>query len=254
MNYFEHHIGDYAQATAHLSMLEDGAYSRLIRWYYAEERALPADERSVFRIARAQSKQERDAVKAVLADFFELQQDGYHQKRCDAEIAAFQDKRSKAQRSANARWSDRRPHSDGNANADANAQPDAMRTHSDGNANGMPRAGADGRVPQSPDPNHQPSSRATGGGRASTPTRPDGVSEQVWTDWLQLRKTKKAPVSLTVLEGAQEEAGKAGMPLEAFLRVWCTRGSQGLKAEWLKPEERNGRAVGSTDDIFAGAR
>lgn len=28
------------------------------------------------------------------------------------------------------------------------------------------------------------------------------------------------------------------MTLEAFLRVWCARGSQGLQADWLKPHER----------------
>ena len=31
MNYYEHHIGDYAEATAHLTFVEDAAYSRLIR-------------------------------------------------------------------------------------------------------------------------------------------------------------------------------------------------------------------------------
>ena len=64
--------------------------------------------------------------------------------------------------------------------------------------------------------------------------RPDDVAEQVWTDWLALRKAKRAPVSLTVLDGAKEEAGKAGMTLDAFLREWVKRGSQGLKAEWLQ--------------------
>ncbi len=27
------------------------------------------------------------------------------------------------------------------------------------------------------------------------------------------------------------------MPLDAFLQVWCMRGSQGLQADWLKPQE-----------------
>ena len=30
MNYYEHHIGDYAAATGHLSLLEDAVYSRQI--------------------------------------------------------------------------------------------------------------------------------------------------------------------------------------------------------------------------------
>jgi hypothetical protein len=74
--------------------------------------------------------------------------------------------------------------------------------------------------------------------RVSTPpSKPDAVSAQVWQDWLALRKAKKAPVSATVLAGAEVEAGKAGMSLDAFLSVWCSRGSQGLQAEWLKPHE-----------------
>ena len=71
---------------------------------------------------------------------------------------------------------------------------------------------------------------------------PPDVDAQVWADWLALRKAKKAPVTATVLKGAQVEAQKAGMSLEAFLAVWCRRGSQGLEAAWLNPEERTGTA------------
>lgn len=67
---------------------------------------------------------------------------------------------------------------------------------------------------------------------------PEGMDPGVWRDWLALRKAKKAPVTQTVLDGAVSEAAKAGVTLEEFLRVWCRRGSQGLEAEWLKPNER----------------
>lgn len=73
---------------------------------------------------------------------------------------------------------------------------------------------------------------------ASAPPPPDGVSEQIWSDWLNLRKSKRAPVTRTVLTEAQAEAQKAGLTLERFLAVWCARGSQGLQADWLKPHER----------------
>ena len=69
---------------------------------------------------------------------------------------------------------------------------------------------------------------------------PDDVDAQVWADWLQLRKEKRATVTATVIEGARRESVKAGMTFEAFLRVWCRRGTQGLEAEWLKPHERAG--------------
>jgi hypothetical protein len=67
--------------------------------------------------------------------------------------------------------------------------------------------------------------------------RPDDVDQQTWADWLSLRKAKKAPVTETVVNGARDESGKAGMTLDAFLQVWCLRGSQGLQADWLKPHE-----------------
>ena len=67
---------------------------------------------------------------------------------------------------------------------------------------------------------------------------PEDVAEQVWNDWLALRKAKKAPVTETVLECARKEAGKAGMTLEAFLKIWCAKGYQGLEASWLKSTDR----------------
>jgi uncharacterized protein YdaU (DUF1376 family) len=134
MNYWQRHIGDYARDTAHLSMHEDGAYNRMLDLYYATERALPADLQRIYRLVRALTKQDRVCVDTVLGEFFELHEDGYHHKRCDAEIAKAQAKSHKARESANNRW-----HCDGNANAYANASDDAMRTHNEGNANQEPR-------------------------------------------------------------------------------------------------------------------
>lgn len=76
--------------------------------------------------------------------------------------------------------------------------------------------------------------------RAPTLAKPEDVQEGVWDEWKQLRKAKRATVTTTVLEGAREEADKAGLTLEQFLKVWIRRGSQGLEASWLKPDERGG--------------
>ena len=97
MNYYEHHIGDYLKNTAHLSMVEDAAYRRLIDAYYTRESPLPADRKAVQKLARAQSKDERIAVDYVLDEFFELREDGWHQTRCDAEIDKYREKAPRAQ-------------------------------------------------------------------------------------------------------------------------------------------------------------
>lgn len=84
---------------------------------------------------------------------------------------------------------------------------------------------------------------------ASTPARkraaaapalpcPDDVSGDVWTAWLDLRRKKRAPVSDVVLQQARKEAALAKLSLEAFLRIWCFRGSQGLHADWITPQDR----------------
>lgn len=87
MNFYKHHIGDYAQATAHLSFVEDAAYCRLIRKYYAEEKPLPTDIKAVQRLIGARTKEEKQAVADILDEFFDLCEDGWHNKRCDIELA-----------------------------------------------------------------------------------------------------------------------------------------------------------------------
>jgi uncharacterized protein YdaU (DUF1376 family) len=104
MNYYEHHIGDYSQATSHLNFIEDATYSRLIRKYYATEKPMPSDIKTVQRLVNAKSKEEKNAVELVLNEFFILTDDGWRQGRCDHEIARFKDKQAKAKRSADSRW------------------------------------------------------------------------------------------------------------------------------------------------------
>ena len=90
MNYYEHHIGDYAEATLHLSFIEDAAYSRLIRKYYSTEKPLPADLKQVQRLVGARTREEKSAVETILEEFFILADDGWHNSRCDSEIEKFQ--------------------------------------------------------------------------------------------------------------------------------------------------------------------
>jgi hypothetical protein len=86
MRHFQHHIGDYAAATAHLSVLEDGIYHRLLRRYYETERPLPADIAEVARLIRLKHRHELRLLPRVLKEFFSLSQDGWRQSRADKEI------------------------------------------------------------------------------------------------------------------------------------------------------------------------
>jgi uncharacterized protein YdaU (DUF1376 family) len=86
MNYYRRYIGDYLADTQALSMVEDGAYGRLLDFYYASERALPGDLQKLYAIARATKPAEKEAVRTVLKLHFHLGEDGYHNTRADKEL------------------------------------------------------------------------------------------------------------------------------------------------------------------------
>ena len=140
MNYYEHHIGDYTVATMHLSFIEDATYSRLLRRYYSTEKPLPADVKVVQKLIGAVNKLEKNAVEIILNEFFVLTKDGWRQHRCDHEIRRFQDKQSKARRSADSRWQgpgDSELPSEEGSNSGHFGDAIAMRTQCDRNANAM---------------------------------------------------------------------------------------------------------------------
>lgn len=86
MNYFRFYVGDYLKDTSRLSLLEHGAYSMLLAYYYAEERPIPTDQAEVYRMVRAIEPAERRAVDKVLRDYFSKSDGGYHNARADHEI------------------------------------------------------------------------------------------------------------------------------------------------------------------------
>lgn len=87
MNYYEHHLGDYAKDTGHLSMLEHGAYRILLDRYYSTEAGIP--EGQVYRLARARTDDEKAAVDVVLEEFFSLVDGIWINRRAEEELERF---------------------------------------------------------------------------------------------------------------------------------------------------------------------
>lgn len=190
MNYYEHHIGDYAEATAHLTFIEDATYSRLIRKYYATEKPLPIDLKLVQRLINARSKEEKNAVVSILNEFFTLTDDGWRQERCDHEIARFKDKQLKARRSAEGRWqsfpSDE-PQSEITPNIGCVRNATAMRTHCSPDTKH-----------QSPVTNlHTPGKQNNGGVKEKIPQEPTKPSdeEKVFQERIEKYKSFAAMIS-----------------------------------------------------------
>lgn len=171
MNYYERHIGDYLKDTAHLSLLEHGVYGRLLDVYYTREAPIPAAQ--VERLSGVRTKEERDALRNVLDEFFTVDGDLLRHGRCDREIDRYQEKQRKAAASANARWKKGQPQTERNANAGANAMRTHMRTHCDGNAPNH----------QTPDTSNQESSEPSGHQqRGGPPVGPAGPARAGFAD------------------------------------------------------------------------
>jgi uncharacterized protein YdaU (DUF1376 family) len=185
MHSYTRHLGDYAKDTKHLSLLEHGAYTVLMDWCYASERALPKDEGMLYRICGAFSKIEQAAVMSVLEEFFEATEDGWLQNRVEKELRKAHEKSGKAKSAALARWNADalQTQSEGNA--------DALQTQSEGNAS---RA----RTPLSSSNIHNPVSkparRRAAAGKLLDPVFPADLPEgyaaplTLWFDYKRERR------------------------------------------------------------------
>ena len=273
VNYYPFHIGDYVSATRHLSWDEDAAYRRLLDTYYTTEKPLPIDLRAVFRLVLATTDAQRQAVETVLHEFFERTDSGWVNRRAEQEIVSMQDKQARQAIKAEHESERMRRHRERRAElftalravevvpawdipmrelqhlheAHCNAPVAHLQRTCNANKDVSCNAPATAIPTPTPTPTPTPIKERERAGAQPAPRKrsapaqleqPPDVDDQTWQDWQALRKAKKAPVTATVLTQARTESDKAGMPLAAFLRIWCARGSQGLQAAWLKDSER----------------
>ena len=211
MHYYKRNLGDYAKKAGRLTMLQHGAYTLLIDSCYDREIFPTLDQ--ALEWTWASTEAEVEAVKFVLTRFFTLDKDGcYVQDRILQELLHYHKNADTNKRIADEREAKRREKSTNRVPSVNEATPNQEPLTT----------------------NHKPKRE-----NATVVACPPDVDQQIWDDWKQLRKAKKAPVTETVVKGARKEAAKANMAFSDFLSVWCARGSQGLQAEWLKPDERN---------------
>ncbi|CAB4146757.1 Protein of unknown function DUF1376 [uncultured Caudovirales phage] len=203
MHYYRHHIGDFLKDTGHLSNDQMGIYLRMLWKYYLDEKPLKDDCEGIAFAMRSDEK----TVHLILRHFFVLADEGWRHKRCDKEIEEYHNKSEKAKNSASARWN--------NSNA--------MRTHTERNTDAT-------KIDANHKPitnNHKPIKEI------AIAICPINVDEQVWSDFLALRKVKKAPMTVTALAGIKREADKASWSLDKALSECVARGWTGFKADWV---------------------
>lgn len=228
MNHYPRHIGDYLKDTAHLTLLEHGVYTRLLDVYYTRESALPEDQ--VARLVGARSKDERDALQAVLSEFFVLEAGEWHQKRADAEIARYLEK---AERNREVGKKGGRP----KTQTEPRNNPDGFQNGTQGEPTENPshKPVASSHKPEAKEnPGERSNSVEREGAQASATPReprravpagtrlpPDFVLPQPWGEWALQERPGWTPE-------------KVRSVAEQFRDHWHAKaGREALKADWL---------------------
>jgi uncharacterized protein YdaU (DUF1376 family) len=204
MHYYQFNIGDYKSHTNHLDLLEDLAYRRLLDLYYLHERPLNVGVAAVAR--QIGMREHEDKVKLILEEFFRMSDEGWINPRADREIKHFHSKieqasragKASAQRRSNARSTDGQPN---NKQETRNNKQDTKNT-------------------------------------ATVVASPDGVSSEVWSQFVKQRKSKKAQITDLVMAGIKREADKAGYTLEKALTEVVVRNWTSFKAEWVAQKQQ----------------
>ena len=73
------------------------------------------------------------------------------------------------------------------------------------------------------------------------------IDKQVFADWMQVRKAKKAPLTPTAWTSVKREAEKAGLPLDRAVALMVEHSWQGLKADWQEVKAEAARAQGKPE-------
>lgn len=94
MNFYPFHPGDYMLRTAHLDLIEDLAYRRLLDLYYINELPLQGAADAIARVIRMRANVTE--VAAVLGEFFTETAEGWQHSHCDQVIAQYQAKAKQA--------------------------------------------------------------------------------------------------------------------------------------------------------------
>lgn len=239
MHSYQHNIKTFNNATRHLTRVERSLYRDLIELYYDTEQ--PLDAVDFDRLARrvlAVTVEEKSALKYVLDEFFILTGEVYTHEYCDHVIESFNKlttaKALAGKASAKAR------------KEKAEARKRARKNGAEQNSNENERVlnECSTVVPnQKPETTNNKPNNNTGDKLPKTykdldysswPSLPD---QKILSDWMDVRRHKKARNTQTAIDGIGRELVKAvalGYTVDQCITEAVVRSWMGFKAEWMK--------------------
>ena len=235
MRSYQHHIGDFNNATRHLDRIERSIYRDLIELYYDIEGPLPLDIATICRRIIARSNEESTLVESSLNEFFTETPTGWYHTRCEHEIDKYKSSNSQRALAGKASAAKKALKRQQALNGNSTSVEISLNGESTGNQN----------LNLKPKPNNE--STNVDSKRKQKPA----IDLSAWeskpsagtmTDWAAMRKAKHAPLSQTVINKLTPEINLAvasGYTADDCLSLCILKGWQGFKFQWLKNEESN---------------
>ena len=192
--------------------MQDLAYRRLLDLYYLHEKPIP-EENPWSYIGLNDCSTD---VQRVLNDYFVLTPKGWVNKRANEQIDEYRNKQKSASLAGKKSAEVRKANKEAPSEQTLNDRSTDVQL----NINHKPLT-----IKHKPIKDNYVS--------------PEGVLPEVWQDFVQQRKAKKAAITETAIKGIEREANKAGITLNAALQEICARGWTGFKAEWYTKEKQD---------------
>lgn len=226
MNYFELYPGDYLRDTTRLTLLEHGAYLRLLMAYYAEEEPLPADHGELFVIVSAVTAADKMAVRKVADRFFPVGPDGLRRNgRADEEIAKAQKRMAASRENGGKGGRPKKPKENPAGNPAGNLVGFESGGFSEPSRN--PTKTCSGEALQTPDPTREahrltPAASHLSAGERESVALPDGTDPDAWALWESHQATQprwSAPRRALALGQLRTIAADGGDPTAVLTRA-----------------------------------
>ena len=219
MHYYKFNIADWNLATNHLSLEEEAVYFKLVNYYYDTESPIPEETQMVIRRLRLGSHIK--TVELILNEFFVFSDGSWHHARCDEELFEYQKKAN------NNRENGKKGGRPKKIN-DLENNPEITQMVSENNPDITLTI------------NHKPLTinheliKNKKKVSVHSLLSEYGITDELAEDFITHRKSKKDPITKTVLNGIQKEAGKAGLTIQEAIATLMIRGWRSFKAEWIK--------------------
>jgi len=231
--YIQLYPADYLADTAHLNASQHGAYLLLIMNYWQTGAPLKDSNVRLANVARM-SQQEWIETRELLEEFFEIKDGEWIHHRIERDLSGVYSKSKNAsmagKASAEARRIKRLTNAATNVQRNVNHTDTDTDTDVDKDQKHLPPASPDDGLPGA-------KVKKESGLISLKQLVAEGCNQQHAKDWLAVRKSKKAPLTLTAWNGVKAEAERAGMTPAQAVEISAASGWQGFKASWAANEK-----------------